>query len=223
MKRTIIAFCGVAGSGKDTACNYLCERGYEKTSFAAPLKAMAKLAFGFSDEQLYGPSSMREVQDPRYPLSGICLSCGDECTDADERGPEENDLPEGYRWYCGYCDRAYPRYVNARVALQTLGTEWGRRLHADVWAKAAVNFIQSAPSYKRYWCLSDLRFRNELQAVKAAGGYVVRLMRGTAKSNHPSEAELLEMPMSEFDFVIHNHGDLPELYSELDRIMQQVN
>jgi hypothetical protein len=219
--KTIIAFCGVAGSGKDTACNYLVERGFKKATFAAPLKQMAKIAFGFTDEQLYGSSSKREEQDERYPFSGICMKCGAHCTDWDGI-PFVLDRPDNFdgalhRHYCEVCEIAYPRFVNARLALQSLGTEWGRRLNSDLWAKAGVN--QILDSDHDLWCISDLRFKNEMQAVSEAGGVIVRLTRGVAKYNHQSEQELLSIPEHMFHCTIDNTGDLALLYRGIDIVL----
>jgi hypothetical protein len=211
MTKRIIAFCGLAGSGKDTACDYLVDRDYKKISFASPLKQMAKIAFGFTDEQLYGSSSKREEQDLRYPFSGICVACGKQCS------MRKDDTKV---WECFSCMREYPMFVSARLALQTLGTEWGRRLTSDLWAQAAVNQILA--SDYNLWCISDLRFKNEMKAVRDAGGVVVRLMRGKAMHNHASEQELLSIPVSEFDWVIHNHGDLADLYMALDSILDHI-
>ena len=48
--------------GKDTACNYLIKKyGYNRISFAEPLKKCIKELFGFTDNQLY--SHEKEVTD----------------------------------------------------------------------------------------------------------------------------------------------------------------
>jgi hypothetical protein len=215
--KTIIAMCGLAGSGKDTACNYLVKNhGFSKTSFAAPLKAMAKIAFGFTDEQLYGPSSKREEEDKRYPFSGICTHCGHSCLDWSDCLPEERDVPEGFRWSCANCEVNYKEFVTPRLALQTLGTEWGRRLNDDLWAKSTINLIMGS-SHER-WCISDLRFRNELDAVLAAGGKVIRLTRGKPQHNHASETQLLSIPLSDFSAILNNEGTIPEMERNLNQL-----
>lgn len=217
MSKTIIAMCGLAGSGKDTACDYLVKNhGFSKTSFATPLKAMAKIAFGFTDEQLYGPSSKREEQDERYPFTGQCMRCGTVCMDWSLVEPEEREIPEGFRYRCEPCDINYKEFVTPRLALQTLGTEWGRRLNNDLWAKATLNLIASS-THER-WCISDLRFRNELDAVLAAGGKVVRLTRGKAQHNHASETELLSIPLSDFSAILNNEGTIPEMEWKLNQL-----
>lgn len=216
MSKFIIAVCGLAGSGKDTACDYLRDtHGFKKTSFAAPLKQMAKIAFGFTDEQLYGTSSKREEQDKRYPFSGVCVACGGNC-----RLVTGDSYVEDH-YSCTLCFRGYPKFINARIALQTLGTEWGRRLTPNLWANAGVNHMLSNEGDR--WCLSDLRFRNEFDAVKAAGGRVIRLMRGQVQHNHASETELLSIPLSDFDMVIHNHGELQQLFIGLDSAVNEFS
>lgn len=227
--KTIIAFCGLAGSGKDTACNYLVDRHkFKKASFAGPMKEMAKIAFDFTDEQLYGSSSNREQPDERYPFSGMCVSCGVPCTDYTQKPEYENDLPEGFWFHCESCGTNYPKFITARLALQTLGTEWGRRLHTDIWAKAAINQIM-ASDHER-WCISDLRFLNEMHAVHAvkfrsdrpARGLVVRLLRGELRSTHASETELMTIDLRAFDRVVDNFGELYELYEKLDIVVSRA-
>lgn len=215
--KTMIAFCGLAGSGKDTACDHLVKHhGFKKTSFAAPLKQMVKIAFGFTDEQLYGPSPKREEQDKCYPFSGVCVACGGNCRLV------TGDVYVGDHYSCTLCFRGYPKYINARIALQTLGTEWGRRLNEDVWARAGVNHMLNNEGDR--WCLSDLRFANELKAVKEAGGVVVRLTRGEVQHSHPSEIELTHIPLSHFDHVItNNNSELEQLFADLDKVVQKFS
>ena len=65
----VIGFTGAARSGKDTAADYLLTLlpGYVKASFADPLKDMARIGLGLSDEQLYGDD--KHIIDPRYGCS----------------------------------------------------------------------------------------------------------------------------------------------------------
>lgn len=66
----LIALVGRAGSGKDTVGRFIKEaspRPWVLKSFAAPLKRFAQEVFAFTDEQVYGPSELRNLPDPRYP------------------------------------------------------------------------------------------------------------------------------------------------------------
>lgn len=65
----IIVLCGIAGSGKDTIADILVNsHGFQKESFAKPIKEMVKLAYpDFTDYDLYGPSERRSRPYKQYP------------------------------------------------------------------------------------------------------------------------------------------------------------
>lgn len=59
----VIAICGPKRSGKDVIADHLAQAyGYRPVKIAAPLKAVVKLLFGFTDEQL--ECDLKEVKDP---------------------------------------------------------------------------------------------------------------------------------------------------------------
>jgi len=236
---TIVLF-GVKGSGKDTVGDILvANHGYAKDSFAAPIKQMVRIAFPkLTDEDLFGPSEKRERQEPSYPIGGVCLSCG--------MGMGALRRPDGvepigghYPWACTrllndgtYCPTEYPPYLNARIALQTLGTEWGRRLYRNVWVDSAFERIadrayayevaaqiEPFPTPAPPVVITDGRFRNELWRSKELGAFCVKLTRGLAESTsmHPSEQEFREIPDSAFDSILDN-ANIP-----LDRMDEAVS
>lgn len=63
----IVGVTGRAGSGKDTIADwFVCERGYTKVALADPMKEFCRTAFGWSHDQLWGPSARRSEPDPRW-------------------------------------------------------------------------------------------------------------------------------------------------------------
>lgn len=128
----IIGVAGLAGSGKSTIAAML-QRGYgfSVESLADPIKAICAATFGWSQDVLYGPSSMREQPDPAW---------------------------DG---------------LTPRKALQLLGTEWGRACHQDVWVRTLLREL-AEPGAPRRVVIPDVRFQNEVDAIVAAGGTVVR-------------------------------------------------
>lgn len=80
----------------------------------------------------------------------------------------------------------------ARHAMQTLGTEWGRDLiDPDLWIdtfnRRAHNILAAGDGV----VVTDVRFPNEVEAIRKLGGKVFRVNRGSAhesESLHPSEA-----------------------------------
>lgn len=99
---------------------------------------------------------------------------------------------------------------STRHAMQTLGTEWGRDLIArNLWVRCCIEHIKQ---YDKV-VISDVRFSNEVEAVKAVGGTIVRISRanGTADS-HISEAEIDSLPA---DFEIANDGTIEDLQKRI--------
>jgi hypothetical protein len=65
----IIGISGKAGAGKDTVAEILVEHGYLAVAFADEMKRICAELFGFSREQLWGPSHLRNAVDRRWNLS----------------------------------------------------------------------------------------------------------------------------------------------------------
>lgn len=61
----IIALTGLAGSGKSTVARLMSPSASE-VAFAEPLKRFCGEVFGFTQEELYGPSSARERPSSRF-------------------------------------------------------------------------------------------------------------------------------------------------------------
>ena len=90
-------------------------------------------------------------------------------------------------------------WLTPRHALQQLGTEWGRSCSPETWVRYAFNvharlqtgdtiydaktgirgisFAGDLVKTKTDIIISDVRFKNEVDAIHAAGGKVVRVMR----------------------------------------------
>lgn len=98
------------------------------------------------------------------------------------------------------------RDPEVRALLQRLGTEAGRKHLGDsIW----VDTLFRTPSSGRV-AVSDCRFRNEADAIRAHGGIVVRVNRPgvTAVNAHVSEHDLDDY---EFDAHLDNDGSIDEL------------
>lgn len=210
----IIGLSGQAGVGKDTAADYLVKKyGFVKIALADGLKRAAKEWYGFSDTQLWGPSEERNKPDLRYPIPG--------------KG-----------------------HLSPRTALQALGTEVGRSIWQDTWVVYTLNiakrvlsgsvaYNQKRGAYPHSWPLralgpkptgvviSDVRFKNEIQAIQNFGGVVVRLRReiGDLKAGiagHASEEEQKSIPDHDFDFVVPVPDGIPAYHVELDKLYTRI-
>jgi len=64
-----------------------------------------------------------------------------------------------------------------RLALQLMGTEAGRGVfHPDLWVHTVLRRCEQAP-WNNY-VIADVRFPNEIKAIRDSGGKVVRVRRG---------------------------------------------
>lgn len=74
-----------------------------------------------------------------------------------------------------------PRYgVSPRHVLQQLGTEFGRAIWPAVWTTRALKDAASMPRV----VIPDVRFADEADAIRAAGGVVWRVLRGEGLAGH---------------------------------------
>lgn len=134
----------------------------------------------------------------------------------------ERDLPDSrYR-------RADGEPLTPRFALQTLGTEWGRRCDPEVWVRRLLwryNDLHPGWGEPTNVAVADLRFANEVRAVKAAGGRIVRVYRPGCDGStlagvpgHVSEEEQKSIPDSECHHIIHNDGSLDEYHAKIEAL-----
>ena len=99
-----------------------------------------------------------------------------------------------------------------REVMLTLGTEWGRdMMHSDFWVNIWRRRVQSLLDRGVSVVTDDLRFPNELAALRQLDGVTMRVHRETSiEVKHPSERHCLAA-----DYQIDNTG-------ELDATMRQV-
>ena len=108
-----------------------------------------------------------------------------------------------------------------RELMQTLGTEWGRRMVAhDLWLRVAQNKIASAG--QNHIVITDIRFENEVTWLRNLGGKVWIIQRDNAPSvrQHVSEASVSAGPD---DVTIHNNSTIEGLFGAVDRAIHWAN
>lgn len=178
----IIALSGYARAGKDEAAKVLCEEhGFIQVAFADKLREMLYQLNPWVVEKL-------EWQD-----GGFEVACEPLQTIIDKHG-----------WQ-GYKETRFGPEI--RRLLQRLGTEAGRQtLWDSIWIDAALTGLPDDAKV----VVSDARFLNEFDAVRARGGYIWRIERdgvGPA-NNHVSETEAVGYPY--FALTIQNNGTLEQ-------------
>lgn len=177
LPRTLIAFTGLAGSGKSTAAQHLVKNhGFQRLRFAGPLKDMMR-ALGLTEAEIEG---------------------------------DRKEMP------CDLLGGKTPRY-----AMQTIGTEWGRDIIApDLWIRAFNAALAKVPADVPV-VVDDCRFPNEADAIIAAGGVLVRVVRpgaGAGASGHSSEGQPLPVVGE-----IQNDVSLPTFIWSVDRFVRDFS
>jgi hypothetical protein len=171
----LIGLLGEARSGKDTVADAILSRYRgRRMSFAAPLKAVARMVYDLSEAQVNG--DLKEQIDVRYDVT--------------------------------------PRYI-----LQVLGTDAFRKLiynntWVDYWARAYSKTFDPT----EVTIITDVRFKNEMQAIKDEKGVIWKLVRDDGPgaqggiAGHASEVEQNSILDKEFNAVIvAKSGDLEGL------------
>lgn len=104
-----------------------------------------------------------------------------------------------------------------RKFLQDLGMV-ARNYNPDVWIDLAFRRLSVRPDTD--FVITDVRFMNEVDAIRKCGGIVVRITRDDEIRDdvHASETELDNL---EFDYVVKSvKGDYNSLYKQLDDIVE---
>ena len=151
------------------------------------------------------------------------------------------------------CAQVGKKSITVRQLLQEVGTEAMRnQIHPNCWTNALFadykpigdNLLEGEVRKVREddliypnWIITDMRFPNELEAVKDRGGITIRVNRWMglayrsdlsseksplehlerAKNLHPSETALDDY--KDWDFVINNEGSIEELVEKVREIL----
>jgi hypothetical protein len=120
-------------------------------------------------------------------------------------GDEHKNTPTSIEWTSlpGYSgDRE--GLMTAREVMEFMGTDIFRKIKQSVWVDATINKIKREKP--RLAIITDCRFPNEVESIKAAGGVVVRLTRSPFSSSHLSENILNQenYDWTQFNYVLDN-------------------
>jgi len=134
--------------------------------------------------------------------------------------------------------------ITPRWVLQNWGTEVCRNgFHNDIWIASLENKLRNSTDDV---VISDCRFPNEIQAIKQAGGIVVRVVRGPEPEWYDAAVSINRGPNgnstwalsgrrleqlgvhasetswvgTEFNAVLDNNGTLDDLYQQIMHLVQ---
>lgn len=121
-----------------------------------------------------------------------------------------------------------------RRAAQLLGTEWGRKLHDEIWINAMSFEIDKDAMAQQHTVITDVRFENEAAMIRERGGVVVHVTgrkyavasfaltwwdRLLGRTEHRSEKGI---KLHEKDWVIVNYGDMQDLFKRTSSVIAEL-
>lgn len=156
-----------------------------------------------------------------------------------DRALLEGDTPESRAWReqpDEWWSNKLGREFSPRLALQLMGTEAGRDVfHPDLWVHTVLRRCDPNLNY----VIADVRFPNEINAIKNSGGKIIRVRRGdnpewfslARECNYYNKPEIMrnaypEVHYSEwawigshYDVVMDNNCTLDELTTRVDNVI----
>lgn len=110
--------------------------------------------------------------------------------------------------------------VSPRILMQTLGTEWGRKINPDAW----LNVWRSQLPASGLVVVPDVRFENEAAAIRGLGGILIHVTRPVtadmlAVPAHASEAGIKRQ---KGDTVLHNDRGIEKVAALAAQIIDNL-
>lgn len=108
-----------------------------------------------------------------------------------------------------------------RVALQLLGTEWGRALNESFWTNIWSARAKSVHDHGFGVVADDCRYQNEADVVREMGGFVIEIINTSQEpapvgiDGHASETQDFDPDIT----VVHNGRDLAAFRILLDEAL----
>lgn len=241
MRTQLIGINGKIGAGKDTVgeiIQKLCLTNngpeFEIKKFAGKLKQIASLLTGINISDFEYQDFKNTYLDENWDYWCVVVEdnrkvsfVSQKFTTRDQAAIEALALEKNL----GTFRMKYvieQRRMTVRQLLQELGTEAMRDgLHTNVWVNALFadfKFAKMSQYNPSHWLITDMRFPNELEAIKERGGITIRVTRDYAlrggpedpKNLHPSETAL---DKETFDYEIVNDGTIEELVGKVRDIL----
>ena len=162
----------------------------------------------------------------------VCLLIGYTRSQLEAREFKEKELGEEWWYYKGRNNSliAYSKdskrnredliKLTPRLLLQLVGTDLFRnQLHPNTWVTATFANYQN-----NNWIITDMRFPNELEAIKKRNGITIRINRGPIERTgkmiqEPEHISETALDNAKFDYVIENDGTIEELIEQVKKIL----
>jgi hypothetical protein len=238
----IIGLLGKSKSGKDTAGAVLArELGGTCIAFADPMKRFCQQALGLTIRQMWGDQKEKPITQKQLKRIGQSTRKEWEARAYQHFASFSSTahLDKLMEWWFGIHEE---KGLTSRRVLQTFGTEFGRQsLGENFWVDLgllnAQKVLKGCTDYSRELgvikggprdavIFTDVRFRNEVLALKRAGAKVYKVWRPSGHSKagttHASEAEQNSIPDFWFDGIFENTRSKEEFEADVKRFASKM-
>ncbi len=247
----VIAISGWKRSGKDTAANYLIDRGYKRIGFADPLKDMVAKEYDIPREHCDDPEFKEKpiLHLPVSPKDAFTLGVA-KLMFKEFRGANgqiamdyEVDASGAFLGVLNYNKGIMSDpstlgqlYWTPR-ALCILKGSINRAVRSDYWVQAAINKIEEmstpnkaledtyGPGYgvTNYFVISDLRYQSEVTQLKEAfGKSLVTVRVNRFETSQSTDPSERDLDNAKFDVVLDNKGSLEDFLIKVDKLNETV-
>lgn len=195
-KWRIIGIEGPKGGGKDTVCNMVCDM--------CPLPVKR---FAFADKLKQELAEEMNL-DPKILNQGTT--------------EQKDTMLTGYYWEHPRFDQFRTRDKQGEITYREMMTIWGEMRGTNYWVSYLLgemyDWLEDDPD--NIAVVTDVRFPEEVQAIKYAGGDLIKIDAKLTDTlnDHPSEANYSDL---EFDYMLPGRGkaSLSETKSKLKDIL----
>lgn len=222
----LIGISGKKQSGKDTVCKIiqLVYTAIYNASFDMQFVSKEHIVSEITEYLKSNRSTDRSVYPEHHAFADKLKLCASiilgEDKDAFEVESEKNSKTRLH-----ITDQE-GKLITNRKFLQLFGTEVGRAIDPNLWVKSLLADYREAVfsaeiNHIPDWIVTDVRFPNEAEAIKAEGGILIRVNRDTSVvDDHPSETALDNY--EDFDIIISNNGSLQDLVDKVYDIALRI-
>ena len=230
----IIALSGWKRSGKDTVAQYLTEVfGAKRKGFADPLKDAVAREYGLDRQSIDDPT-LKEAPILSMPVSPrdafsrhLCEFMVKEFRSADGATPDAFTYDKVGEFHGVFgalsgVPKMLPLFWTRRSLCILKGSTM-RTADPDYWVKNAVKEMREGSLY----VISDVRYQNEVNALKATGAEVITVRIDRFESTESEDPSERDLDAYSFDYRIDNRINsgisLRDVFNQTDEILLKEN
>lgn len=155
----------------------------------------------YAEKELWPYIKVYHFADPLKEMAVSLFGLNAQCVYGTDK---QKNTKTNLSWSDMPTDEGKNGTMTHREFLEYFGTKIVRKIKDKAWVNASINKIVSENA--AIAIIPDVRFPNEVEAIKDNGGIVIRLERDVFKSNNESESALDKdnFDWATFDHVIDN-------------------